>query len=93
MDTVKCMNYADETFDTGVKFDDVDMLFISVVTGDEIITALLKDGTKMDFDSAIMGHNLRLMDYWDDQYIVSQAELDAWSKRKSTYDMEWRHKK
>ena len=93
MDTVKCMNYKDETFDTGVKFDDVDRLFISVITGDEIITVLFKDGSEMEFDSAIMGDNSRLFDYFDEQYIVSKTELDAWSKRKNTYDMEWRHEK
>lgn len=47
----------------------------------------------MNFDSAIMGNNPRLFDYFDNQYIVSQAELDAWSKRKNTYDMKWRHEK
>lgn len=93
MDTVKCMNYAGETFDTGVKFDDVNKLFISVVSGDEIITVLLKDDSEMNFDSAFMGDNPRLYDFFDDQYVVSQAELDAWSKRENTYDMKWRNRK
>lgn len=90
MDTVKCMNYADELFDTGIKFDDVDRLFVTVITGDEIISVMLNDGTIKEFDSAVLGNIPRFMDYWDDQYVVSKPEFEAWSKRKTTYD--WRGK-
>lgn len=91
MGTVKCMNYEDELFDTGIRFDDVDRLFVTVITGDEIISVMLNDGTVKEFDSAILGNNLRLMDYYDDQYVVSKPEFEAWSKRKTTYD--WRRNK
>lgn len=88
MDTVKCMNYADELFDTGIRFDDVDWLSITVITGDEIISVLLNDGTVKEFDSAILGNDRRLEDHFDDWYVVSKPEFEAWSKRKTTYD--WR---
>ena len=91
MDTVKCMNYADELFDTGIRFDDVDQLFITVVTGDEIISVVLNDGTVKTFDSAVLAKNPRLYDYWDDQYTVNKPDFEAWSKRKTTYD--WGKKK
>lgn len=90
MDTVKCMNYADELFDTGIKFDDVDQLFVTIITGDEIISVMLNDGTIKEFDSAALGNNPRCKDYYDGQYVVSRPELEAWSKRKTTYD--WRGK-
>ena len=86
MDTVKCMNYNDELFDTGIRFDDVDRLFVTVITGDEIISVILNDGTVKVFDSACLGNNPRLRDYWDYQYTVSKPEFEAWSKRKTTYD-------
>lgn len=86
MDTVKCMNYANELFDTGIRFDDVDRLFVAVVTGDEIISVMLNDGTVKMFDSAVLGDIPRFQDYFDDQYVVSKPEFEAWSKRKTTYD-------
>ena len=89
MDTVKCMNYASELFDTGIRFDDVDQLFVVVMTGDEIISVMLNDGTVKKFDSEVLGNNLRSIDYWDNQYVVSKPELEIWSKRKTTYD--WRN--
>lgn len=54
--------------------DDLKLLFVRVITGDEVIWAYYKDGTTESFDSS----DCRIDDFDDGFYIVDTDKLDAW---------------
>ena len=54
--------------------DDLKLLVVRVITGDEVIWAYYKDGTTESFDSS----DSRINDRDDGLYIVDTDKLDAW---------------
>lgn len=54
--------------------DDLKLLVVRVITGDEVIWAYYKDGTTESFNSC----DCRTEDYDDGLYIVDTDKLDAW---------------
>lgn len=83
---LKIKNYQNVRFDTGIPMEQVESLFVRVITGDEIVTVHKTDGTEEEFDSACLADNPRITDYWDGDYGVHKDDLEAWSKRKTSYD-------
>lgn len=87
---LKIMDYTGRKVETGVDFDnlkDVNRLLIRVVTGDEILTAVYRDGIK-EYDSS----TLRAEDYFDGRYILYYPakginRIAQFMRRKSSYDM------
>ena len=83
---LKIMNYQNVRCDTGIPMEQVEYIFVRVITGDEIVMIYKIGGIRKEFDSAILVDNLRSIDYWDGCYYVHKEDLKAWSKRKTTYD-------
>lgn len=83
---LKIMNYQNTLCDTGVPIEQVESLFVRVITGDEIVTIHKIDGNDEEFDSACLVDNLRVIDYDDGNYYVHKDDLKAWTKRKTSYD-------
>lgn len=86
METLELMNYDRVRCDTGVRLEDVETLFVTVITGDEIATVVKTDGTQKTFDSADLSGDTRCEDYFDGEYGVHKDDLAEWSQRESTYD-------
>lgn len=75
-------------------FEDVVRMNIEVVTGDEILYVLKKDYTQEEYDSG----KCRMIDFCDGGYTIYDTInninfIDAWNKRKNSYDHKWRYKK
>lgn len=75
-------------------FEDVVRMNIEVVTGDEILYVLKKDYTQEEYDSG----KCRIVDFYDGEYTIYDTInnvnlIDAWNKRKNTYDKKWCYKK
>jgi len=85
METLKIMNYHKERADTGVKIEDIDSLYVIVLTGDELVRVIMKDGTQKAFDSAVLCDDSRAHDYFDGEYAVHKDDFAEWSERKDSY--------
>ena len=85
METLKIMNYEKKRADTGVKIEDIYSLYVIVLSGDELVRAIMKDGTQKAFDSAVLCNDIRNTDYFDGEYVVHKDDLAEWSERKDSY--------
>lgn len=73
---------------------DVVRMNIEVVTWDEILYVLKKDYSQDEYDSG----KCRMIDFYDGEYTIYDTIndvnfIDAWNKRKNSYDHKWRYKK
>lgn len=82
MSEIFAIDYADMKVPTGCNAEDVLMVSVTVVSGDELLTIVKKDGTITQVDSCPGG---RFLNYFDYQYIVSKDELPQWMERKTSY--------
>lgn len=90
---VSLMNYEDEkmVFEIG-DIDDIYLVTIDVISGDEIMTVIHKNGRTERFDSCQDG---RTMDFHDCSYIAYMPGVrnafsnKEWINRKSSYDNKW----
>ena len=80
------MAYTNEAFETEIDMADVDNLYVRVVTGDEIVTAHMKDGSEHTFDADVLSGYGRQTDYYDGDYGIHSEDFDEWMKRKGTYE-------
>jgi len=85
METLEIMNYDNKRADTGVKIEDIDSLYVIVLTGDELVRVIMKDGTQKAFDSAVLCDDIRAFDYFDGEYAVHKDDLVEWSERSDSY--------
>ena len=85
MDKLELLNYDGVRCDTGINLEDVEAVFVVVLTGDEIATVCLKDGSYQTFDSAELSNDPRRHDYFDGEYGVHKDDLDEWMKRENSY--------
>ena len=69
----KIYDYANSAKEIELR-DDLKLLVVRVITGDEVIWAYYKDGTTESFDSS----DCRTDDFNDGLYIVDTDKLDAW---------------
>ena len=69
----KIYDYANRAKEIELR-DDLKLLVVRVITGDEVIWAYYKDGTTESFDSS----DSRINDSDDGLYIVDTDKLDAW---------------
>ena len=88
---LKIMDYNNRKTETGVDLDsleNVKKIIIRVISGDEVMSVLYKDGTAEDFDSS----DTRARDYNDGRYILYAPDMfinriPQFMRRKSSYDM------
>lgn len=90
---LEIMNYENEriSIDVGDR-ENIATIYIRVISGDEVAEVTYKDYSKKIFDSAILLHNYRSMDYNDYEYEIYnfQKEDNAidnpqWLKRGTAY--------
>lgn len=83
-------NYNDEKFDTGVpisNFKYLDHFHVDIISGDEIITFIYKNGRITKFDAADLSKDSRIENFFDYSYDIStEPELFKWLNRKESYD-------
>ena len=70
-------------------FENVLIIKIDVVTGDEILTVVYKNGKKIKFDSS----SDRMLDFFDYTYYILDKSNDfdiikKWVERETSYDFE-----
>lgn len=80
------MAYTDELFETDIDMADIDSMIVEVVTGDEVVTVNLKDGTQKQIDADELSGYGRAEDYFDGSYGVHPEDFEKWMSRTSTYD-------
>lgn len=93
---ITIMNYENEkvTLDVG---DNVAIITIEVISGDEVARVINKDYTTTIYDSADIIGNCRITDYYDGSYEVYNFHKEEnlidnplWKNRKTSYDSAWR---
>lgn len=85
-------NYERVGIEVGEK-EDIAIIIIQIVSGDEIARIIYKDYSQKEFDSAVLLGNLRCMGYDDGDYEIYNANKENnvidnpnWQKRKTSYD-------
>lgn len=79
-------------FDIG-NVEDIHFADLEVLSGDEVLKVIYKDGSSKVFDSC---DTYRIQSYFDDNYTVYMPgvrnlfENEKWLNRKSSYDDSWR---
>lgn len=86
MSKIFIMDYARNKEEIDVNIEDVLVMYVTVLTGDEILNILYKDGSREIYDSS----DYRGRDFYDGEYDVINRlngldELDSWIARKSVY--------
>lgn len=90
--TLELLDWNDEIteFDIGDR-NDIAMISIKVVTGDEIATVIYKNYTVAEFDSGVG----RMQDYYDGEYVIYRfdednnlIDSDKFKNRKTSYDFQ-----
>lgn len=97
-DTMKIniMDYKGETREIEIEdFDNVDLMYIEVISGDEVLTVAYKDGTIQGFDSS----NDRMINYYDETYYIYKFDNEKnaiddpnFLNRKNSYEYPYFHK-
>lgn len=89
------MNYRDKKVDIDIG-DNVAVITIDVISGDEVAEVIYKDFTRKRYDSAEYCQNLRLRDFYDDscevynfQNTENLIDNPLWKNRKTSYDSSW----
>ena len=85
MDTLEIMDCQHNRFDTGVKLEDIDSLYVIVLSGDEFVTVILNDGTQKVFDSSEMNCSNKSFGFFDGEYGVHKDDLAEWGEREDSY--------
>jgi len=85
MGKLTIMNYEHVQCVTDIDLESVNSLYVVVVSGDEIVTAILND-KQITFDSAKMCGDSRSEDFFDGEYGVHKDDLERWTKRKDSYE-------
>lgn len=85
MNNLKIMNYEDKPFDTGIHLEDVEYVYVTVISGDELLEIHINDRNIIHIDSADIAGNHRIINFYDGSYIVNASHLEEWNSRTSTY--------
>lgn len=85
MSEIFAIDYDDRKVPTGCNAEDVLMVSVTVLSGDELLMIVKKDGSIVQVDPCPGG---RLINYFDYQYIVNKDELPKWMERKTSYSWE-----
>lgn len=69
----------------GYTMDDIRLIGVIVLTGDEIIEIHYNDYTCQRVDCGTG----RIRDYYDGSYVVEPVDIPKWLERKSSYDFKF----
>lgn len=87
--TIQIMNCFDDKIAVDIgELNEISEISILVLSGDEILKVLKKDGSTIEEDSD--RHN-RMMDFYDGEYRIYDSykginRIDEWAKRKDSND-------
>ena len=93
---MKLLNYLDESVDVDIDLDDPSILAasVSVLSGDEVLSVLYRDGSESKYDACELSGMWRASDFHDGSYPVVingrwYVDKDAFLSRKSSYWRDW----
>lgn len=87
--TLQIMNCYDDKIDVDIgELDDILTISVTVISGDEILHVLKKNGEEIKEDS---DRHFRTIDFYDGQYTIYNSsiglnKIEAWEKRKDSND-------
>ncbi len=76
------IDYAGNKTMTGVMADEVLVIFVEILTGDEILRIVKKNGTAIFVESC----SYRYSSYEDGNYVVMPKDLEKWLQRTDPYN-------
>ena len=79
---IVAIDYNGQRIQTGIALDEVDTIHVTVLTGDEVLDIVTKDGRTIHFDSCPDG---RIGDFYDGTYFVTAENLKKWQGRNDSY--------
>lgn len=82
---LEVMDYMNQRFETDVELENVGSLIVQVITGDEVVTVVAKDGTYQTIDASDLANDPRIVNRNDGIYAVHPEDFEAWMERKTTY--------
>lgn len=85
---VKILDFLGNEYDTDVDIENVELVFVTVVSGDEILIIHTKDNDIKYFDGAEFSGNIRTEDHYEYAYTILEDELENWNERKDNYEYE-----
>ena len=80
--TIVIRDYEDKP--THIEIDDFEnavAIFCKILSGDEVITVVFKDGSTKEFDSS----NDRIMGFYDGEYSIPLARIDEFNAMTNSY--------
>ena len=75
------IDYSGEKQMTGIMTDEILCIFVEILTGDEILRIVKKDGSAEIIDSCPR----RAHAYEDGNYIVTSDDVEEWCRRTDSY--------
>lgn len=69
-------------------YDDINFIYVIIVSGDEILKVHYNDYTSQSFDG---GLGDRTIDFYDYSYVVYPADIFTWLRRSGSYDYKSRN--
>ena len=76
------LDYAGNKVMTGVMADEILCIFVEILTGDEILRIVKKNGTAIFVESC----SYRFHACEDGNYIVTSNDIEKWCRRTDPYD-------
>lgn len=93
---MKLLTYDYNSVDIDVDLDDPSILAasMSVISGDEVLSVLYRDGSELEYDACRLAGMLRTSDHYDGLYMVVingnwVVDKDAFLSRKDSYWNAW----
>lgn len=78
-------DYTDVAHETPISLDDVNGLYVAVISGDEVITAIMNNGQTITMDACEFSGKNRKLNFFDGEYGVYKDDLEEWMKREDAY--------
>lgn len=79
-------DYSHKSYETDIDVDDVNSLYVVVLSGDEIVTAIMNDGSERVVDAIELAGETRCENFFDGEYGVHKDDLEQWLGRIDSYD-------
>lgn len=75
-----------KSHETDIEAEDVNCLYVVVLSGDEVITAIMNDGSEKIIDAVEFTNGNRCENFFDGDYGVHKDDLEEWLGRVDSYD-------
>lgn len=95
MDTnINIFNWTNKSFDTGINVSEVASITVTILSGDELLAIIKKNGEVIQLDGIAFDEEAgqRMPHcYFDGQYVLTtEEEIKKWLNREESYDFSWR---